>query len=66
MSKGDYRSFFASVKHFVKINYFLKLENINQSQFSRFMKGDLFDYEMSLDSLDRLYSSVILELGKIT
>lgn len=64
MTKNYYRMFFASVSHFIKINYFLKKEHISQSNFSLFMKGEDFNRFMSLDKLTVLYDSVINEINQ--
>lgn len=57
--KNSYRKFFANVKQYIKIKYFLDRNNINQSQFSRFMKGQAFDYEMSMNKLELLYTDIM-------
>ena len=55
MTKNEFRSFFAQCKPFLKIKYFLNLADISPVNFSRFMKGSEWDYEMSLESLNKLY-----------
>ena len=63
MTKEDYRSFFASCKYFIKINYFLKENKIQQPSFSCFMKGN--DWSMSLENLEKLYKDVTDACTKI-
>ena len=63
MKKNDYRSFFASCRHFIKINYFLKQFNIKQPSFSCFMKGN--DWSMSIENLQLLYNAVCEACEKI-
>jgi hypothetical protein len=57
-TKSDFRSFFASVKRYLKFQPFLKELGINQSAFSKFMKNDLFDYEVSIEKLNLLYIAI--------
>jgi len=57
-SKTEYRSYFASVSDYVKMSYFLRKCNVNHSNFSRFMKGQEYDYLISWDKLDSLYLEV--------
>lgn len=61
-SKSDYRAYFAGVQIYVKMSYFLKLANINHSNFSRFMKGYPYDYLIPFDKLERLYQEVKLKI----
>lgn len=63
MTKGDYRRFFTQIKDFVKFNYFLKKLDINQSCFSKFMKNEYFDYQMSLEKLQLLYNEICESIG---
>lgn len=60
MSKNEFRTFFAQCKPFLKFKYFLHLADIDPANFSRFMKGNEWDYEMSLDSLNKLYTVIIV------
>mgnify|MGYP000870503701 CR=1 FL=1 len=59
LTKSDYRLYFAKCKKYIKFNSFLKDLNINQSAFSKFMKDDVFDYELSLSKLDLLYCAIV-------
>ena len=59
LTKSDYRLYFAKCKKYIKFNQFLKDLNINQSAFSKFMKDDLFDYEISVEKLNLLYCAII-------
>lgn len=59
MRKNDYRAFFANVKPFIKMSYFADLVGISRTSISRFLKGEQFDYEMSLESCNRLYVAII-------
>lgn len=63
MSKDDYRTFFASCRYFIKINYFLKEFGIKQPSFSCFMKGN--DWSMSIENLEKLYIAVTDACTKI-
>ena len=65
MTKNDYRQFFANVKPFIKINYFLKRNNLSQSTFSVFMRGEFENYQISLDKLKVLYDDVIQTLENV-
>lgn len=65
MKKSDYRDFFASVKPFVKINYFLKRAGISSGAFSLFMRGESHDYCLSVESFQRIYDDLTDVLGKI-
>lgn len=64
-TKSDYRSFFASVKKYLKFQPFLLELGINQSAFSKFMKNDLFDYEVSIEKLNLLYLAICDFCGNI-
>ena len=59
LTKSDYRSYFAKCKKYIKFNSFLKDLGINQSAFSKFMKDDLFDYELAAEKLNLLYCAII-------
>lgn len=65
MSKSDYRSFFANVKPFIKLNYFCKVCGVHPVNLSRFMKGSEWDYEISDEKLQDLYLSICNCLEKI-
>lgn len=62
-SKSDYRQYFANVKDWLKMNYFLKIANVDQPNFSRFMKGDQWDYLISKEKLERLYEVIQKKLA---
>lgn len=57
-SKAWYRSYFADVSVWIKMNYFLKLAGVNQSSLSRFMKDPTFEYMVSLQKLEQLYQVI--------
>lgn len=57
-AKADYRQYFASVKMWLKMNYFLKQVNIDSSNFSRFLRSDEHDYLVSIDKLNKLYEEI--------
>lgn len=66
MTKDEYRSFFASIPY-IKFNYFLKIVNISNSNFSNFMRASVNNHFIRLDRLDALYKVVINEFkSKIT
>lgn len=58
MSKKDFRAFFAQCRNQIKFRYFLDECGINPGAFSRFMKSDVFDYQISLSQLERLYNAI--------
>lgn len=58
MTKNDYRLFFASVKPFIKMSYFLERNGLSRSTFTVFMKGKEHDYMISLDRLAVLYADI--------
>lgn len=64
MNKAECRAFLAEVKPFIKISYFADLLNINRSQVSRFMKSNLFDYELSEDLANELVNLIIETLAE--
>ena len=57
-SKSWYRTYFADVSVYLKMNYFLKRANVNQPNFSRFMKSSAYDYLISLTKLNALYDEI--------
>lgn len=65
MTKNEYRTFFANVKPFIKLNYFLKRNNLAQSTFSVFMRGEFENYQISIDKLKVLYDDIIQTLDKV-
>lgn len=65
MTKKEYRSFFANVKSFLRLSYFLKRNGLAASTFSLFMRGDEFDYMISLDRLHLLYVDICDTVAKI-
>lgn len=65
MKKSDYRDFFASVKPFIKLSYFLDRNHLSRSTFTLFMKGSEHDYMISLDRLAVLYADVCDTLAKV-
>lgn len=52
--KNYYREFFTSIKSFVKFAPFLDELGIHKSAFSRFLKNDNFDYEITINKLSDL------------
>lgn len=65
MTKNDYRTFFAQCKPFIRFRFFLDLAKISPVNFSRFMRGDEWDYEVSLDKLNVLYHCILDTFQKI-
>ena len=57
--KNQYREFFNQVKFFIKFQPFLDILNINKSAFSRFMKNDNFNYEISDSKLNELQLLIV-------
>lgn len=64
-SKDDYRSFFAQCKGYIKFKPFLKENGISESSFSKFLKGDVFNYTISIEKLKSLYDSITEFCSKI-
>lgn len=56
--KNDLRNVFLTWKPYIKFNPFLKRNNINASSFSKFLKSDLFNYEIDLVKLNDLYMDI--------
>lgn len=52
--KHSYREYFANVKKYVKMKPFLKEAGITESNFSMFMKGEAYDWCMSVEKLNIL------------
>lgn len=59
MSKNDFRAFFAEIKPFITFAPFLKSTGIAKSNFSLFMKGEPYDYALSLEKLILLRLAII-------
>lgn len=59
MSKNDFRLFFAEIKPYITFSPFLKSVGIGKSNFSLFMKGEAYDYALSLEKLIILRLSII-------
>lgn len=57
--KNELRSFFADVKDYIKFKPFLDMAGINQSAFSRYMKNEMFNYEVSEEKLIALRDYII-------
>lgn len=58
MQKYDYRSYFANVKRYIKLTPLCKECGVSQSALSRFIKGEAYDYVISIESLDKLYKHI--------
>jgi hypothetical protein len=58
VNKAEYRSYFSSVREFLKMSYFLRGANVNHSNFSRFMKGKEYDYLVSREKLEYLHDLI--------
>lgn len=65
MTKNDYRSFFANVKPFIKLAYFIKRAGIPSSAMSLFMKDEAYNYVLSLERLNGLYADICETLENI-
>lgn len=65
MTKSSYREYFANVRKYVIMKPFLKLANIQQSNFSWFMKDSAYDHLLSLDKLATLESCIKETLNNI-
>ncbi len=65
MNKAEYREYFAECKKMLKLNYFLKLCNISNSNFSYFLKSSNYDFMISIEKLEQLEKCIDDELFKI-
>lgn len=65
MMKNDYREFFAQCKLYLKLNRFCEIANVNRINLSRFLKGESYNWCMSIDSCKRLYDCINNVLDKI-
>lgn len=65
MTKNEFRSFFASCKDFLKMRFFLQKVGIAPSSFSLFMRGEEWNYTISLSKLQHLYDEVMHAIEKI-
>lgn len=65
MSKADYRQFFAYCIPFLKMKYFCKLAGVSNVNLSRFMKGSEWDYELSIESCNKLANTIIQYIDNI-
>jgi len=63
--KNELRSFFASVKGYIVMKPFLKMAGIPESSFSLFMKGEMFDYQISTEKLIKLRDYIVEFCEKI-
>lgn len=59
MSKNDFRLFFTEIKPYITFAPFLKSVGIARSNFSLFMKGEAYDYALSLEKLITLRLLII-------
>lgn len=60
--KESMRNVFMDIKPYIKFNVFLKRNGINQSSFSKYLKGEQFDYEISIEKLRILYLDIVTTL----
>lgn len=58
MTKQDYYSYFAQCKPYIKFSKFCKECGISPAAFSKFLKGEMFFYEVSEDKLQSLYDRI--------
>lgn len=63
--KNTYREFFTNIKSFVKFVPFLDELGIHRSAFSRFLKNDNFDYEITTNKLSDLKALIIEKLNNL-
>lgn len=63
--KADLRNVFLTWKPYIKFNPFLKRNNINASSFSKFLKSDLFNYEIELSRLNELYMDICETMDRL-
>jgi transcriptional regulator with XRE-family HTH domain len=57
-TKEDYRKFLRIVSPYLKLSFFCKRIGLSQSALSKFMKSDIFDYEVSIEKLNALYNDI--------
>jgi hypothetical protein len=58
-----YQEYFAQCKSAINFNYFLKLNKLSQSRFSKYLNGNRKCFK--LDECDRLYRSISETLKNI-
>ena len=63
--KNTYREFSTNIKSFVKFAPFLDELGIHRSAFSRFLKNDNFDYEITTNKLSDLKALIIEKLNNL-
>lgn len=66
MTKSSLREVFAQWQPVIKFAPFLLRNGINGSSFSRFMKGQMFDFEISLNKLQALYQDIYVTIQNLT
>lgn len=66
MSKNDYRLFFDYVKPFIKLSFFCKKVGIANTTLSLFMRGDSYNYAMSIERCQELYNEIASTLNTIS
>ena len=58
MTKNDYYRYFAQCKPYIKFSAFCKECGISPAAFSKFLKGETFFYEISIEKLQQLYNAI--------
>lgn len=59
MTKQDFREIFSVLSYYLKMNKFLEKAKISPSNFSRFMKSEVYDDLISLEKLNNLLEVII-------
>lgn len=58
MTKQEFRELFQVLSYYLKMNKFLDKAGISPSNFSRFMKSDVYDDLISIDKLNSLLETI--------
>lgn len=65
-NKDQYRSYFAEVSNYIKMSKILDEIGQDRSNFYRFQKSVEFDFLLSFEKLEGIYSHVQLVLKNLT
>lgn len=65
-SKSWYRSYFAECSEYVKMKAVFRDLDMHPSNFYKFMKGNQYDFFMSIEMLERLRVAVSQAVEKFT
>lgn len=63
--KNWYRTSLTNIKRYVKLGVFCDDIGLSRSTLTMFLKGKEFDYQISIEKLDLLYSTIKKSLSSI-